>query len=263
VINVLLIGFGAMGRSVFEALCDTPEVRIAWILERAHRVGEIQSRAPDVRVIGSVAEMEAKPDLTVECAGHEALATVVPQLLERGVPAIAASVGAMAQEGVAERLEQAARRGHARLTFVPGAIAGIDALAAVSAGLHSVTYIGRKPPRGWLGTPAEQKVDLASVQESTEIFAGTARAAARLYPRNANVAATVALAGMGLDHTNVALYADPAVTRNTHEVYAVGTFGELRVQVSAATLPGNPKTSALAALSVVRAVRNAVGWRVL
>lgn len=261
--NVLLIGFGAMGRSVCNALRDCSVVRIAWILERVGRRAEIQAALPDAQVISSLTELTGAPDLVVECAGHEALATLVPELLERGIPAIVASVGALADTLVAERLESAARAGRARLTLVPGAIAGIDALAAASAGLRSVTYTGRKPPIGWLGTAAEDKVDLRGLRETAQIFIGTAREAARLYPRNANVAATIALAGMGLDETKVVLYADPTVTRNTHEVHAIGAFGELRVQVSAATLPDNPKTSALAALSVARAVRNMVGWRVL
>lgn len=261
--NVLLIGFGAMGRSVFNALRDSREIGTWWILERAHRRAEIQARLVNAQVIGSLGELTAQPDLVIECAGHEALAVLVPQLLERGIPAIVASAGALADERVAERLENAARRGRAHLTLVPGALAGIDALAAARAGLHNVTYIGRKPPIGWLGTPAEQMVDLRALDESTQIFAGSAREAARLYPRNANVAAIVALAGIGLDETKVALHADPTVTRNTHEVHAAGAFGELRVQVSATPLPENAKTSALAALSVARAVRNTFSWCVV
>jgi aspartate dehydrogenase len=181
----------------------------------------------------------------------------VVALLRSGVDVIVASVGALAEPGLPVMLEQAALAGHSQVTLIPGAIAGIDALSAAGARrLDVVSYVGRKPPCAWTGTPAEREVDLNNVDRPVTIFHGSARAAARTYPKNANVAAMVALAGIGFERTEVTLVADPTVTGNTHSIHARGQFGEMQLTVSAHPLPENPKTSELAALSVLRAVRN-------
>lgn len=258
--TLLLIGYGAMGRTVREALRLQPQAAIACILETPDRRDGVQAEVgSSVEVVTSLDELAMLPDLALECAGHGAVARFVPELLARGVDTIVASVGALADEKLHERLEAAAVQGGSQLILVPGAIAGIDALAAACARpVDEVVYTGRKPPRGWFGTPAEAQVNLRDLREAATVFEGNARDAARLFPQNANVAAMVGLAGIGMDRTRVSLVADPAVTRNTHTVSVKGEFGELHLTVAGNTLPANPKTSALAAFSILRAIRNRV-----
>lgn len=123
--------------------------------------------------------------------------------------------------------------------------------SACSASISSnIPAARRRRPGG--GTPAEQQVDLDAVDVPTLFYEGNAREAALAFPRNTNVVAAAALAGVGFERTRVRLIVDPTESRNCHIVRARGAFGELETRAVVHTLPTNAKTSALAPWSLVR-----------
>lgn len=259
-ITVALIGFGAIGSSIQDYLRDDNRIRIRQIVVPYAHVTSVQAQVGEsVEVVSEVQRLSSLPDVALECAGHGALAGHVVALLAMGVDCIVASVGALADPALRAELRRAAERGSSRITLLHGAIGGIDAIAAARyGGLASVTYVGRKPPNRWLGTPAERVCNLHDLRVPTVVYEGPADEATLLFPKNANVAATVALAGVGFKDTKVCLIADPSVDSNVHQIVARGAFGEMTVEMSGKSLPGNPKTSALTVLSAIGALRSKV-----
>jgi aspartate dehydrogenase len=256
-LRIALVGCGAIGAALLELLRGDDRLAVSAIVVPAASAGAARARVAPIPVLTALPEQGF--DLVVEAAGHAAIEQHVLPALARGTPCVVASVGALSAPGLAERLEAAARSGGAQVELVAGAIGAIDALAAARAGgLTRVRYTGRKPPRAWMGTPAEQGRELGALAGETVVFEGSAREAAALYPKNANVAATVSLAGLGLDRTRVRLIADPALAENVHEVEAEGAFGGFQLTMRNKPLAANPKTSAQTVYSLLRALRRRV-----
>jgi aspartate dehydrogenase len=199
-------------------------------------------------------------DVVAECASHVAVREHGAAILAAGCDLVVISIGALADESLYRRLVIAAAQSGARLVLPAGAVGGIDALAAARlSGLESVVYTGRKPPKAWKGTPAEKLLALDTLSEPAIFFEGSARHAASEYPFNANVAATLALAGIGLDNTQVRLVADPGIARNLHEFAVRSGCGDFTVRLEGRPSPANPKTSLLAGFSVARELINRAG----
>ena len=246
--QVAVIGAGAIGRWVIEGLKRDGLGPAAVILRSGNMA--------DVPVARSVAGLPAGITHLVDCAGHSGLAAHGPDALAAGIDVVTLSLGALADAGLAAALAEAAEAGGAQLHLASGAIGALDALRAGAAGgLQAVRYTGTKPPAGWAGSPAEAVLDLSRLTAPAVHFEGSAREAALRYPKNANVAAAVALAGMGFDETRARLVADPGVAGNLHEIEAEGAFGRFRFEITGASLPGNPRSSALAAMSALAEVR--------
>ncbi|MDX3906066.1 MAG: aspartate dehydrogenase [Pigmentiphaga sp.] len=260
-LRISMIGSGAIGTSVLSLLKNDPDVSVDSVivaeatLEQARE--QIAALAPQAQVVARLADVAQRPDLLVECAGHGALRAHVLPALEQGIPCVVVSIGALSDVELARQLEEAATRGKTQIQLLSGAIGGIDALAAAKiGGLDSVVYTGRKPALAWKDTPADGPFKLETLTEPTVIFEGPAGEAARLFPKNANVAATLSLAGLGLDRTQVRLIADPTSKENVHHVEASGAFGSFEITMRGKPLAANPKTSALTVYSVVRAIIN-------
>jgi aspartate dehydrogenase len=252
-----IIGFGAITEEMVRCLEEANQLaNLAGVLVRPQRLAEAQEKsAGRFAVVDNIAALLAlEPDIVAECAGHGAMRQYGPAVLAHGTDLLCSSVGVLADRAFASAIAQAAKA-PAWLLIPSGAVAGIDGLlAARTAGLRRVTYTSVKPPIAWKGTPAEKLLE-SSRGERTTFFEGSAREAALQYPQNANVGATVSLAGLGLDETLVKLVSDPAASGPLGIIEAEGDFGSFRFEILAYASPRNPKTSLLTAHSILLALR--------
>jgi aspartate dehydrogenase len=265
--RIALIGYGAVADDVVRCLEVRGEIStLAGILVRPEQLPRLRPKAsgrfPLVEELAALLDLE--PAIVIEAAGHEAVARFGAAMLARRIDLMIASVGALANRGLAQTLVAAAPTG-TELWIASGAVAGIDGLlAARTAGLRGVTYTSLKAPEAWNGTPAQEALAGGAAQtERIIFFRGSAREAAAKFPQNANVAATIALASLGLDRTRVLLGSDPHVSGPLGIIEAEGDFGRFNFEILALASPTNPKTSALTGHSLVAAVRDCMCLRTL
>jgi aspartate dehydrogenase len=245
-LRVGLIGMGAIGSGLLRLVRPEDDVQIVGALVRRPRA---TSEVPTFTALSDLLARE--PEVVVEMAGHEALRCHGPGVLRAGVDLVILSVGALADPALETEIVAAACAGRTRAIVASGAIGGLDAIgAAAVGGLERVTHTTRKPARALL--TAEEA---GRLHEPRELFRGSAREGALRFPENINVAAAVSLAGLGLDRTEVCMVADPNLERNTHEVVARGTFGELRFEIRGIPSADNPRTGRIVAMSVLHTLR--------
>ena len=256
--RIALIGYGAVGQAVLRNFTAHGIEALCVLLRPGWKEKKRAEPPQPLRFLDDLGEvLSLKPDLVIECAGQGAVAQYAERVVSVGVDLMTISMGAFADAALLERARAAARRTGAQIVIPAGAVGALDLLAAVRhEGIERVVLRATKPPKAWLGTAAEKAVDLAAVREPVCFFKGDARQAANAYPMNANVAAAVALAGVGFERTVVELVADPEAGGNRNEIVAEGAFGRFEIAMLGRTRPEAPRTSISAPLSIVRAVLN-------
>ena len=253
-LRVGLLGGGAIGQAVLGFARDYPaELTVDGVLCRR----DLPDGVARVATLDELLALE--PDVVVEAAGHAALRAHGAAVLASGRELVIVSVGALADPQLERELGEAARAGGGRLVVASGAIGALDALAAAAVGgLERVRHTTRKPPRSLL--PPDEA---AALRVPRELFSGSAREAAVLFPESVNVAAAVSLAGLGFDRTEVRVIADPAVERNVHLVEAEGAFGRFQFEIHNVPSAANPRSARLAAMSIVQTLRRRGAWLVV
>ncbi|CAM5210894.1 L-aspartate dehydrogenase OS=Bosea thiooxidans OX=53254 GN=nadX PE=3 SV=1 [Bosea thiooxidans] len=257
-LRLALIGWGAINRRIAELLAERSkgDIAIAAVAVRnAAAAINIPAGAELITGPGELAGLNL--DLVVEAAGREAVGIWGEAALAHASAFAVASTSAFCDDALLDRLIAAAESRGSQILIPPGALAGIDGIAAASLlPLDEVVHRIVKPPAAWRGTPAESLIALDTLTEATAFFSGSAREAASRFPQNANVAVISALAGIGLDRTRVELVADPAAAGNGHQLSARGAFGKLDLAIENRPLATNPKSSEMTALGLVRLIEN-------
>jgi aspartate dehydrogenase len=256
-LNVSIGGFGAIGKVVAQRL-DQGMDGVTLTAVAARDVARAQAAmtrfARRVPVV-PLARLCEYADIVVECAPAAVLRELAEPALGRGRIVLVLSCGALLDN---MDLIDLARRHGGRILVPTGALLGLDAVIAAAEGhIGSVNMITRKPPQGLLGAPhlVANHIDITGLTKPKCVFTGTAREAARGFPANVNVAAALALAGIGPDGTSVEIWADPGVTRNIHRIEVEADAARFSMQIENVPSEENPRTGRLTALSVIAALR--------
>ncbi len=257
--TVAIAGLGAIGLPLARALdAGLPGLRLIAVAARD------QARARD-RIAGFrsppavvVLDELAQADIVVEAAPAAIFEQIAVPAIEAGRILMPASVGALLPR---MHLVRRAQETGARIVVPTGALLGLDAVRAAAEGkVNSITIESRKPPAGLEGAPylTEHGISVSAINAPLKVFEGNAYDAARGFPANVNVAAALALAGIGPERTRVEIWADPAITRNIHTIRVHAEAARFTMTIEGVPSPGNPRTGMLTPLSVLACLRGLV-----
>lgn len=256
--KVAIAGFGAIGKVLARRLTDgsMPGFELAVIGARdpARTSAAVEKTLNRPVPVVLSTELAGKADVLLECVPTAAFRSVVEPALRSGMTVITVSGAALLEQ---MDVVEAAKAGGGQLILATGAIVGLDAMRAARLGkIVSVKMVTRKPPKS-LATAkqvVEDGKDLFKLTAPELLFKGTAREGARRFPANVNVAAAIALASAGPDRTELEIWTDPAVERNTHRVIVEADTARIEVAIANVPSDENPGTGRITALSMLAAL---------
>ncbi len=263
--KIALIGCGAIGSVLAKAIDEgrAGDAELAWLYDLKPEKSEALAKKLRLkpRIAGSAAEIYADKTvgLVIEAASQLAVEQYSLDVIRSDKDFMVMSVGAFADEKLLKAVRSAAEQSGRRIYIPSGAVLGIDGIKAAELGeIEEATLTTRKPPAtlAYSAYLKERGIKLRGLKKSRIVFAGSAREAVKAFPQSVNVAATLSLAGIGLDKTKVRIIADPKLDRNVHEIRVRGKAGELVTGARNVPFPDSPRTSYLAALSAIQTLRN-------
>lgn len=220
--QVALIGFGTIGQYVFRQLRSHDDIEITGIYEVNQQALHM---VPDHLAVSSPEKLEEllvgrKIDLAIETATQQAVVELAPRILEYADLVVFSTTAFADEQFEAKALELCSKL--SRRIYIPhGAILGLDGIRDGRDKLESVMITTIKKPANLGRTDTKR----------TLLFEGPTRSACRLYPRNVNVHASIAIAGLGFDKTQSRIIADPDAKGNTHtiEIAAEGVTFKIEI----------------------------------
>jgi aspartate dehydrogenase len=257
--TVAIAGLGAIGLKLAHAL-DAGVEGLQLSAVAARDQAKAQANLHGFRSPPALVPLErlADADFVVEAAPAEVFERIASAAIEAGRILIPASVGALLPRMY---LVRRAEETGARIVVPTGALLGLDAVRAAAEGrVDSVTIESRKPPRGLEGAPylVRHGIDVGSLTAPKRVFAGNAFDAAAGFPANVNVAAALALAGIGPLRTECEIWADPGIDRNMHTIRVEAEAARFVMTIENLPSEENPRTGKITALSMLACLRGLV-----
>jgi aspartate dehydrogenase len=260
-VRLAVVGLGSIGTDVVHAIRDGQITGI----ELVAAAEPTASRTRDELIADNIPVYDRAQDLpwnqldvVLEATSQTALKKIAPQVVREGVDLVVLSAGATLDVEFLTALLDLANRSGSTIWFPSGALGALDVVRAASVGdIDSITLTTTKHPAALSDAPhiEKSKIDLGSISSRREVFSGGPVAAVRGFPQNVNVAALLSLAAGNPNRVHVRVIADPKAPGNVHEVAVRGSFGNMTIRLENEPSTSNPKTSALAAQSVVALLR--------
>ncbi len=258
-IRVGILGCGAIGSRIAKSIkseCEDKATVTAIFDINPAKSQALAKHLPNKNIVkNSYSELLNGCDLLVEAVNAPDTNHLVRQALLAKKDVLVMSVGKFID---GESILKLAQKQGARLLIPSGAIAGIDAIkAAALKKIDSITLTTRKPIYGFADNAYVQarRINLSQIKKETILFDGNVKEAVKCFPQNINVAATIALASNAKDKLRIRISTSPDFKVNSHEIEVVGEFGRLVTKTENVVCPDNPKTSHLAVLSAVQALK--------
>ena len=201
------------------------------------------------------ATLAGQCDVIVECLPPSAVPSLAKEVLARDKTLVMISSCALV---LYPDIMDMAKTSKGRIIVPSGALSGLDGVLGMKENkIEKSKIISSKPPKGFKNAPhiIENNINLELVQNRVMIFQGSVIEAAKAFPANVNVAASLALAGIGPEKTQVEVWADPAAKGNSHEIIVSGGGSTIHAKIENEPDPSNPKSSMQAAYSIIAALK--------
>ncbi len=220
-----LIGFlgcGKIGKALLKEIKEKQYGTVIFVQDTHADEAEIKELAPEAEVLRSSDEAwYEKADMVIECAVASAVSENL-ELILKHCNLMMFSVTAFSDQEFERRARRLGEE-YGKNIYIPhGAVLGLDGILDGCKAWESISIETIKNPAS-LGRDDKER---------TVIYEGTAREACHMYPRNVNVHAAVALAGLGFDKTFSKIVSDPAVSTNTHLIDVKGNGMDVQIRIS-------------------------------
>lgn len=256
-----IVGSGSLGSTIAEVITKElcKEYELLGVLSQKKKNALELSNRLDCKAYNDLDEMiKDGPDYIIEAASPHVAKDMAIKILDSGINFIPLSVGALADKEFYKEIESVALKNNSRVHIPSGAVGGFDVLrSSMLMEDMKISITTEKSPKSLNGAPFLKGREL-SEEKIEDVYIGTANEAIELFPKNVNVAVATALSTTGVDNTQVMIKSIPSMTSNKHEIKAIGDTIKVSIIIESTPSSNNPKSSTLAAYSVIALLKNLV-----
>ena len=207
-----LVGFGFIGQYLLAKAEKDDFIQIDFVYDvDPQRTANLKSSL----VLTNMNQLpDRNVDLVVEAAHPQAVRDLAPKIITQ-TDLLIFSLTSLADDAFREQMCWCAEAANRRIYIPHGAVLGLDGLHDGREVIDTVSITTVKHPRN-LGLADK------AILEPVTIYEGSTRGACDKFPRNVNVHAAIALAGLGFDQTVSKIVADPGTDRMAHTIQVKG-----------------------------------------